>query len=163
MSAPHAVSDTSLAQFTLKWTRNCPYALSTRGKTAREPSGPLLHSDLCSATSNISKESSQNWSAFPLHSPINPVPSNQTSVGSRNCISGVWFFSSFRNFCCEMQKVADTTVFQRIFPQERYHVWCSRLDILTLHPTLRWQLDFNKEWGLWFGKYGIFLTALGHI
>ena len=111
----------------------------------------------------ISKESSQNWSAFPLHSPINPVPSNQTSVGSRNCISGVWFFSSFRNFCCEMQKVADTTVFQRIFPQERYHVWCSRLDILTLHPTLRWQLDFNKEWGLWFGKYGIFLTALGHI
>lgn len=80
-SARHSVSDTSLAQFSLKWTRNCPYALSTRGKTAREPWGPLLHSDLCSAPSNISKESSQNWSTFPLHSPTNPVPSKQTSVG----------------------------------------------------------------------------------
>lgn len=49
-------------------------------------------------------------------------------------------------------KVVETTVFHSISLKERQHVWRLGLGILTLHPTLRWQLDFNKEWGLWFGK-----------
>lgn len=59
-------------------------------------------------------------------------------------------------------KVLEKIDFHSCSKEDKGCVWRPMPGFLTLHPTLRRQLDFNKEWGLWFGKYGIF-TALDHI